>query len=378
MVRILQLGMGNEENIGGIELYLINQYRHLNKKNFVYDFLHVQDLPIAFGKELCLDSKIYRLAERRLHPVSYYKDLFSFFWKIRNENYDVIVMNLGGLSHALPLLLAQFINIPMRVVHSHTAGDETNIGMLRRIQYAINRKIIQFSATDYWTCSKNASRFLFHHEDAKIVHNGIETKKFVFSQPIRNNMREKLQLHDKFVIGHVGRFSPVKNHFFLVDVFYELHKKINNAILLLVGDDSHELDYDGYVSEIKRKISEYGLSENVIFTGFDEDTSKYYQAMDVFCLPSISEGLSLCTLEAQASDLPCVVSVGVPDSVKVIEDIEFLPLDDMDRWVNKLDEYAHIKRNRRNNYKVFCTSGYDAEYSTREVENYFLEGLKNV
>ena len=48
--------------------------------------------------------------------------------------------------------------------------------------------------------------------------------------------REELQIGDRFCIGHVGRFAEQKNHAYLIDIFYEVHKKKEDAVLLLVGD----------------------------------------------------------------------------------------------------------------------------------------------
>lgn len=377
MIRILQLGISNKFNIGGIETYMLNQYFYLNKDKFQYDFLLWSDKEIAFKDIFCKNSIIYTIPERRKHPFAYYYRLVKFFVSIRKVHYDAIVFNTGGLEQMLPLVIAKFIGIKMRVVHSHGSGTEIQLGILRKLQYAVNRKLLQFSITEYWACSKEASRFLFHHNNARIIHNGIETKKFIYSTEIRYKIRDVLNLHGKFVIGHVGRFSPVKNHLFLLDIFYELYRKNKNAVLLLVGDDSNLDNYDAYISKIKHKIEFYGIKKSVLFTGYTDDVANYYQAMDVFCLPSKSEGMPLCVLEAQASDLPCVVSTGVPMSVKVIDDVKFLSLSDKKSWAIELDTYSKVKRSRHDNYDVFCQSGYDAKYSTKEVEKHFLKVLND-
>lgn len=374
VIRILQLGLGNKFGIGGIETYLLNQYRHIDKKQFQYDFIQLTDEEMAFANYFSGNSVIYKIPERSKHPFAYYYEMIKLFFYIRKANYGAIVFNMGGVEQALPLVLAKLVGIPMRIAHSHAAGTEIELSFFRKIQYVVNRKLLKFSVTEYWACSKEASKFLFHHNNAMVVHNGIETKKFIYSSIKRKDVRNSLNVSDKFVIGHVGRFSPVKNHFFLLDVFYELYKKNEHAVLLFVGDDSNVDQYDGYTRRLKEKIEYYGISSAVYFTGYTEEVEKYYQAMDVFCLPSHTEGLPICTLEAQASDLPCVVSTGVPNTVKVIDDVHFIPLE-KNSWADILYAYSKAERSRQDNYNIFCRSGYDAQYSTKEVEKHFLEVL---
>lgn len=366
--------MASQNNIGGIEKYLLEQYKHLDHDIVRYDFLHILDEPIAFEDEFVKKSSIFSIPERRFHPFKYYMCLLCFFYKIRNYGYDAIVMNAGGLSHALPLLLAKLIGIPMRVIHSHASGTERKIGFLRRLQYAVNRKIVNFSVTEYWACSKSASKFLFLHGDARIIHNGIDVKKFTFSEQIRNKVRSELNLDRKFVVGHIGRFSPVKNHLFLLEIFYELYKKNTNAVLLLVGNDK-DCANEYYINLVKRKIRDYHLEEVVIFTGYQDDVSQYYQAMDLFCLPSINEGLPVCTLEAQAADLPCIVSNGVPKDVQISPKVTFLPLNEKEMWINMFIKAGKETCFRKNTYVDICRSGYDVHESTKKLEKHFIEVL---
>lgn len=377
MIKVLQLGMDNKNSIGGIGRYLLEQYKHLDKNIVRYDFLHIQDVPIAFEEELSKTSSIFVVPERKLHPFKHYIYLFYLFYKLRRHGYDAIIMNEGCLSQALPLLLAKLIGIPVRVIHSHASGSEEKISYLRRLQYAFNRKIVNFSATEYWACSKSASEFLFLHSDAHIIPNGIDVKKFLFSAKIRDNIRNELNLNKKFVVGHVGRFSPVKNHLFLLDVFYELYKSNQNAVLLLVGNDK-DCTYECYINLLKNKIRDYHLEDAVIFTGYTDDTSKYYQAMDLFCLPSINEGFSISTLEAQAADLICIVSDGVPKEVQVSKKITFLSLNEKEMWINMIIKSSRKTYFRKNNYNDICRLGYDIKESTRKLEEHFIEVLGHV
>ena len=104
----------------------------------------------------------------------------------------------------------------------------------------------------------------------------------------------------------MGRLAPEKNHAFLLQVFAEIHHALPNAVLLLAGRGPLE-------DELRAKAAQLGLGEAVRFLGVCDDVPEVLRAMDVFLMPSTSEGLAMAAVEAQASGLPCVLSTGVPE-----------------------------------------------------------------
>ena len=131
-------------------------------------------------------------------------------------------------------------------------------------------------------------------------------KRQVYDREKSQAMKETLGVSEKLVIGHVGRFFPQKNHRFLIEIFKEIHDRNADAVLLLVGGG--ELD-DSLKNEIKQKVEDLGLTDCVQFLGVREDVNELMQAFDLFLLPSLFEGLPVTMVEAQASGLPCVISV---------------------------------------------------------------------
>lgn len=373
MLKILQFGMDPASRIGGIGIYLINQFRATLSSDIKYDFVHVYDDPMAFQDEIAKRSEIYYLPERRKHTFRYYLELLRLFHKLSKEDYLGIVMNMGGLAQALPLLLAKWYGFPVRIAHSHASGSETAQGWGRRFLYLLNRKIVLYSVTDLWACSKSAGQYLFHSSDVRVVHNGIETDRYVYNADIRNQMRKKYNLDGKIVLGHVGRFSPVKNHFFLLKLFRVFYEQHPNAVLMLVGDDKNLDAYDGYVRKIKEYVQKNHLESNVIFAGFSPNIAPFYQAMDIFLLPSFSEGLSLVSIEAQASNLPCIVSTGVPEDVVITDNIRRIALDDKNKWLNELNKLVLKKIDRKNNKACIIEFGYDSAVTMQEIKKYWKE-----
>ena len=104
-----------------------------------------------------------------------------------------------------------------------------------------------------------------------------QTEKYAYNEEIRNKKREELQIGDRFCIGHVGRFAEQKNHAYLIDIFYEVHKKKEDAVLLLVGDGPLQED-------VKARVHQYGLDDAVIFAGSRDDVGEpvSYTHLDVY------------------------------------------------------------------------------------------------
>jgi glycosyltransferase involved in cell wall biosynthesis len=113
------------------------------------------------------------------------------------------------------------------------------------------------------------------------------------------------------VFGHAGRFSPVKNHRFLLEVAAYIVTQEPKAKFLLVGDGPLR-------QEVELQAKALGLKDKIVFAGMRSDIPRLMMgAMDVFLLPSIHEGLPLVTMETQAAGLPCVASEALTDEAIV-------------------------------------------------------------
>ena len=185
----------------------------------------------------------------------------------------------------------------------------------------------------------------------QILNNAIDFERFKYNEKIRNKIRNKLQISDKKVIGIVGRMVPEKNPFYMIDIFYELTKQDKNWILMWIGDGPLKTD-------IQKKCREFQLENKILFMGNRNDTNELYQAMDVFVLPSVYEGFGIVNIEAQASGLPCFISNRVPQIVKVINNVEFLPIEkESAYWANQI-LHSDLKRETVSQ-RLFEEAGFD-------------------
>lgn len=371
-VYILQLGM--TKNIGGMETYLMSQYRKLDKEYVQYDFVNLsEEDQMAFSEEIEKNgSKIYSVPKRKYHPFLHYYEMMKILFYNRKK-YKFIVLNTCHLYYIFPLFFAKFMQIPNRIIHSHNSNDEIKISFFRKILININKMLMHFSVTDYWACSEIAGKWMFRNRNFRVIHNAINVSDFVYNESIRQKVRTQLGLlKDEFVIGHVGRFSYQKNHDFLIDIFNEIHKVLPEAVLVLIGD---AVDDKSYLNEAKQKVKELNLEENVRFLGMRNDVPEIMQAMDCFILPSRFEGLPLVGIEAQVAGLPCYFSDTITKEVKITNLVNFLSLKEKPQiWAEKIIKNKDFKR--KSDLDEIIKAGYDINTEIKKIENFYINKVK--
>ena len=349
-MKILEVGMG--PNIGGIEMYFHNNYRHISK-DFHFDFIDKEG-GLAFYDEYTADGcRVFNMPDFKKRPVSYY---FRLTQILKDGGYDAIHINMLSAANVLPVLAGRFTKTKV-IVHSHNSG--TPSGFSRKMLHYINKPLLNF-ADVYLACSTLAGRWMFGSKHFTVIPNAIDLTVFNVNNDKRSKYRKELGFSENdYVIGHVGRFAEQKNHAFIIDVFSELHKKPQNYKLLLVGD--------GELKEnILNKVTELGLTDSVIFTGNVDNVQDYMQAMDLFILPSLFEGLPVTGVEAQACGLPCIFSSGVPDEAKLTENVELVSIDDIEKWIETIDRMICLPK--ADNTEKIREAGYSIIEAVKEFE----------
>lgn len=366
-VKILQIGMS--DNLGGIETYIIQQFRNLDKDKIIYDFVCVSSSEsIYFQDEIKKQSNIYKICSRRKNPLLHYWQWIKLLFKKKGE-YSAIVLNADSLYYIYPLFIGMIFSIPIRIIHSHSSGFQIKYSFFRKILTFFNKMIMQLSVTDYWACSEKAGEWMFgKNRKFTIIHNAIDSKIYKFNIVKRENIRYKLKLENKFVIGHVGRFAYAKNHKFLINIFYELQKLEPNAILLLIGDSGND---DSFLIEAKKQVSKLKIENKVKFLGLCEDVPDLMQAMDCFLFPSQFEGLGIVAIEAQTAGLRCYLSDIIPEEVKITDLVNFISLNESPKtWADKILENRNYKR--KDMTEKIKASGYDIKTEIKKVEQFYL------
>lgn len=367
-IRVLQIGM--TKNIGGLETYLMQQFVHLDKNKVIYDFVNItsEDEIVFKNKILQAGSHIYGVRSRHSNPIRHYWQWIKLLHNIAGE-YKAIVLNSNSITYVFPIFIARFFGIPMRIMHSHNSGFEQKIGFFKKIIITINRQLLKWGASNYFACSKLAGRWMFGDKiPFTVIPNAIDCNKFRFNSDVRKELRKSLDIEDKFVIGHVGRFTYQKNHDFLIEIFYEIHKINPQAVLLLIGD---VVENKSYYKIAKQKVQQYGLVKCVKFLGMRSDVPLLMQAMDCFLLPSRFEGLPVVGIEAQAAGLPCFFSDTITREVGITDLADFIPLDkSTQQWAQIINQKKNI--NRALAAEKVANAGYDISNVAKKIQQYYL------
>jgi glycosyltransferase EpsF len=225
--------------------------------------------------------------------------------------------------------------VKKRIAHHHQAYQKKNV-MLSLLCAAL-RIPCKLFATDWLACGKAAANNgwglrAVRNGQVTILPNAIDPEVFKFNEIARQKIRSQYGIRDDdLVIGHVGRFFPQKNHDFLIDVFFEVFKQEPRTKLLLLGEGPLQ-------EKIQQKVDLLGINRSVLFAGIQKNPAPYYNAMDIFCFPSLYEGLPLTLVEAEYNGLPCVVSDHVTKEVSVTTNISYLPLE-LSAWAKKTIEF---------------------------------------
>ena len=308
----------------GAETMMMNYLRHIDRNKIHMDFVLNREYESDYEKEIKeLGSKVYHLSPIYPNTVREYKKEFKKFLK-EHPNYDVIHSNLEERS-AYPLAIAKKAGIDLRIVHAHSNLKHVDIKYIFRLYL---RKKLRGKYTHSFACSRGTAKWLFG-DDKKtiIVRNAIDTDEFKYDENLRRKAREELGIDDDTIlIGHVGRFSYEKNHKYLLKTFAEVNKMKPKSRLVLIGGGKNRSELR-LKDEIIKTIEELNLEDKVIMLGVRDDMPYIMQAIDIFALPSLSEGFPLTLMEAQSLGLKCIVSNQVPKECNVTGEVKYFPID---------------------------------------------------
>lgn len=361
MVRVLHIVTNMDR--GGLETMLMNYYRHMDREKIQFDFLEHRRDRAAYDDEIeSLGGRIFRLP--RLNPLSsdYFHALNAFF--AAHPEYRIVHSHLDCMS-AYPLCAAKNAKVPVRIAHAHSTSQDRNWKLVFKL---ISKKLISLYTTDLFACSADAGEWMFGTKDVHILPNAIDIERYAFNLLIRNQTKKALGLDDAFVIGHVGRFSAVKNHSFLTDVFAQIKRQEPNSKLLLVGAGSE-------MQAVQQKVKALGLGADVIFTGVRNDVANLMQAMDVFVFPSLYEGLGIVLIEAQAAGLPCVVSDTIPREAYLTDLITAEKLSSsVEKWAEKILKKRDFPRTDRRD--EIAAHGFDITTEAVKLQEFYINAYE--
>lgn len=316
-------------------------------------------------------KKMYRIPSFNTVNAIPYRKWWKRFLLEHNHQYSIVHLHYTDSAFCfMDLLKRQGVKI---IAHTHnTLQYPLTIGALFSLLLTSPTR----SRCDYFLgCSRRAIEQIFGKRVADsnkchVLINGIDTKANCFSIEKRKILRDELGVGNRFVIGHVGRFSVQKNHKKIIEIFDCFHKDHNDSELWLIGN--------GELKEnIRSEVEKRNLSDSVRFIGTTNDVNSYMCAMDLFLFPSSYEGFGIVLIEAQSSGLPCLVAA---ESIQPEADtgLGLLQRESLHEentvWSRKAYELIS-NTNRQDQSDAVRSAGYDMKECIQWLQKFYLNLL---
>ena len=342
-------------NAGGAETFLMKIYRHFDLSKYKIDFAVNFEEENFYEKEInAFGGKIYRIPSKSQSVKKFREQLYKI---IKDNDYKYVLRVTSSAMGFMDLKIAKKAGALRCSARSSNSSDGG--GLKAFVAHRLGRILYNKYVDVKFAPSNLAAKYTFGKKAYKngkvtILNNGVDLGVFHYDSEGGKDIREEFNIvDDKFVVGHIGRFMTQKNHVFLLDIFNEICKEKDNAVLMLVGVGELE-------QVIKDKINALGLEDKVIFTGARADVPKLLSAMDVFVFPSFYEGMPNTVIEAQSTGLPCVIADTITKEADITGLVNYLSLNDSAKvWAEKA--LSIVEKERRDTKTDFIKNGYDIE-----------------
>ncbi|MBR2673996.1 MAG: glycosyltransferase [Mogibacterium sp.] len=342
--------------INGISTHIHNIYSHLDRNRYDYIFVipekHRDDKE-EFKRLKDLDAEIVFL---NYSKKDFPKDGRRELKRIMKETPNICGVHAHDVNRSIyPLLLADSLDLPVKIIQFH-AG--TSRHMLECIEKnpAEREGIERIGGARFCrlACSDLSGRAAYGDLPFEVFPNAVDCKRFAPNLLYRKITREKLDIPlDSHVLGFAGYLAEVKNPFFAAEVFVRVHERQPDTHMIICG-------YGKLFDKLRDFFKEKNLLEYVHFTGEHPQMEFFYNAMDVFLVPSLFEGLPNTVMEAQASGLPCLVSDRMTEMVCTTDLVKQLSLTEMsDRWVDEAIRLFDERRERRSYEPELKKAGFE-------------------
>ena len=345
---------------GGVGKVLLTYLSRMDRERFVCDVA-------------CLDSPNHKLlyhdgfkaTTENIYFLgkSYPKRLRQFVAILKERKYHIIHCNLEEAS-AVYLLLGKLFGVKVRIAHCHlTTSPKTMGGKMKKIL----RPLLYAVTTEKYACGEMAFRHLWSGaEGGHIMTNAIDVEQFRYDSDDERSVREEFMIPDSNqIIGTVGRLSYQKNPSFIIGILQELKRREPRFTFLWVGDGEQ-------AASLQEMCKRDGLGANVVFTGNRSDIPRLFNAMKVFVLPSLYEGLPIVGVEAQASNLYCLFADTITREIKLTDRAEFLPISTPSVWADRINDLMHEKCDRTAQPGI-RNSRYDINVAVKCLETEYLQ-----
>ena len=353
---------------GGKRNLIMEFYRHIDRSKMQFDFICDSDsngIPY---------EEIERLGGR-VYVVPPYKNIIPHLkatYRILKENKYPVVHAFDNTLNLFPMMLAKMAGVKVRISESISKGDKNEKKTLVKLAL---RPFSHLFANYYMANSVDCGIWQFGkktYEKGKIdiFKTVINAEENAFNLELRNATRKAFGWDDTTVHGFIGRYVDQKNPLFLIDIFNEIAKIQDNAILVMIGFGELE-------EEMMGKVKSYGIEDRVVNLGRRDDIKQFYNSFDTFLLPSLYEGMPVVGIEAQCAGLPIFFSKNITEETTASDLAHYISLESpAEEWAK---ESVNIMKNnqsdRANAYKQVIASGFDSKNEAMRLQKYYEERI---
>ncbi|MDY6357078.1 MAG: glycosyltransferase family 1 protein [Catonella sp.] len=354
---------GFTENVGGLETYVMNIYRNIDRNKLQFDFLKMSST-IAYEDEIkALGGEVLYVPGRSKGIKAHYDVLKQIF---TSTHYVALYYQCNRRLDSLDTFrYAKKYGVGKRIIHSHNTKDAPETKLRRVKQWMVSGRVDKY-LTHRFACSNDAGKWMFGDHKFTVIPNSVDTELFKYNAQIRDRKRNELGIADNtLVIGNVARLSEQKNPMFMLDVFEAVHRKRPDSILLQIG--TGELKEQFFVA-----VKDKHLEESVKILGIRSDVNELLSAMDVFLLPSNYEGFPIVLVEAQCNGLPCIASDVITRDCNMTRLVKYVSLSqEADVWADEV--LKATVDNRTDYYKKIEQAGYSTKAVATRMEKFFTD-----
>lgn len=353
--------------VGGMENGLINLINEMPESRFRHMIVCIEDFSDFRERLVRSDVKVVALHRSHIGILKLRAEIFRLCRHLR----PIIVhsRNMSGLDALLPARIAGV----RYCVHSEHGWDVDNLNG-EKWKPALLRRLHSPLVDRYITVSKHLKSYLVDRVGINAsritqIYNGVDTAHFA---PVPNRPMDVLPRNfadqDSIVFGSVGRIQPIKDQKTLVHAFAALSRSvgIGHKVRLVIAGSGPQLP------TLRQLVESLGIMSKTWLPGTVSNVHEIMRALDVFVLPSLSEGISNTILEAMATGLP-IVATGVGGNLELVEEQctgRFFDPGDIQLLTQLLAEYAADPSLRHSQARRARQAAIERFSLTKMVKNY--------
>lgn len=351
--------------VGGGETHVLDLVKELNKDKYVSVILSFTEGPMV--ERLKADGfKTYVVHTEKPFDIKVWKEVKRI---IEDEEINLVHAH-GTRANSNTFYSAKKLNIPLiYTVHGWSFHPDQN--RIIKIVRTMSERFLVNTANKTICVSQsnlNEGRNKFPMKDAVVIENGINQLKFNPNQKYKN-VRAEFGIDDKTVlVGYIARITRQKAPLTFLKAIANL-SYINGLKFLIIGDGDLK-------TEMQTLAEELQLKDSVIFDDFRDDIPAVLNAIDIFCLPSLWEGLPIALLEAMAMEKAIIATSidGITDLITHMENgLLVPPLDvkELSETIDKLASNDELRNRLGIRAGLTVKRKFNIDQMTREIEKIY-------